>query len=788
MRILTRIIALACLCTCPFGTYAEDIDSFPGPVHAAGESANVLVILDNSSHWERKSELGKPMLPIVQKALAEVLRSYAVDSVNIGLMLYAQADGDDASGGYVRAAIRPMTAESAELYARQFESLDSKDDRGLDGQLALAQAEAYRYFSGGDATVGPGRQKTDVTDKPIAQGQDAADAGSVADAAVWALPGSAIENGRYQVPAAGDSCAKNVILFISLGANPNAAEVSRRARTLLRLLSGTHGTAVPSGGEQTALADHVSVAWSRFMAGSQYGVVTHVIDMAPWSTDSDRAWSLVLQRMADASTGSYIRAGETAADLRSAIIRALAAVPAQPAADTAVGLPVSAQVRGQFLNQVFMGQFRPDEAGRQRWHGNLKQYKLGFYAGAEGRQLGLVDADQKPAIDRKTGHISDCARSYWTPGSADSYWHYLEGDELRGECSTVPGSRDSNSPDGAVVEKGGQAYVGRGGADYASAVATSRVVKTSATGFCGGDTGVVCRLVEFDVANPGLTASRLAAENAASRARYINWARGADTEDEDGDEIRSEYRPSLHGDVIHSQPLAVDHSSSPNEQRVVVYYGSNDGLLRAINGDSSLAHGGSGNGKPIAPGAEFWAFMPAEFYPRIKRLVDNGPLQTGQRHHKVYGPDGPLTVWQDAAGRRYLAMAMRRGGRAVYGFDITDTSSPELLWHLGCSAPISAAGSCAQGWEGLGQTWSPLQVAWQPGLAAPLLLMGGGYDPCEDAIDDKTGNNHSCEEGNAAMSSMFWMRPAALLLLSFRLSGRCLGRSRLFPVLGVIAI
>ncbi|PLW67475.1 hypothetical protein C0039_17220 [Pseudohalioglobus lutimaris] len=749
-----RICLMACLIIRPAHAVADDVDLFLGPSVMQGESVNVLILLDNSSNWARKSAAGTSVLESVRTALAEVLRGTADRSINVGLMLYAEGGEGNGSGGYLRAAIRPMTAVSAERYARQVEELDVHDDRGVDGQFALAQAEAYLYFSGGEATSGAGRQKTDglseacVTTAGVSSPPacPAVSHGSAADTAVWTLPGVAIDGGRYLSPDDDATCSTNLFLFISHGPNRGGATASQRSQVLLSQLSGN---TVSMGLNRSAGGGDISTQWSRFMAQSRHSITTHIIDVAPGQTEADRVWSERLKGIADVASGKYMRTDGTVSDVRLAIRRAIADATTMNAAIAPVALPASAHTRGLFLNQVFMGQFRPDEYGRLRWPGNLKQYRLGLHSAAGVKRLSLLDADQRPALDDESGRVRDCARSYWTPVSPDTYWNYLTRSQGRGECTASAQEPGSNVPDGAVVEKGGQAYVGRGGERYASAVSASRVVKTTAATFCGGETGVACRLDDFNTSNAMLTAERLGASSTAERTHYISWARGADTEDEDGDGNVDEYRPSLHGDVVHSQPVALDYSTVPDEQRVIVLYGSNDGLLRAINGDRGIAHNGSGKGVPILPGAEFWVFMPAEFHSRIGRLLRNDIQDGGPLSGKVYGPDGPLTTWQSDAGRHYLSMAMRRGGRAVYGFDITETDSPVLLWHLGCSSNSTDSGSCATGWEDVGQTWSPLQPAWQRGAPSPYLIMGGGYDNCEDMAAPAAGEKHACEQATA---------------------------------------
>ena len=81
----------------------------------------------------------------------------------------------------------------------------------------------------------------------------------------------------------------------------------------------------------------------------------------------------------------------------------------------------------------------------------------------------LHDADDVPAINSQTGFVTECARSFWTPtatSTGDGYWVDLEDSN----CAGFPAA--SNSPDGNLVEKGGQGYMLR------KITETARVVKT----------------------------------------------------------------------------------------------------------------------------------------------------------------------------------------------------------------------------------------------------------------------------------------------------------------------
>jgi type IV pilus assembly protein PilY1 len=77
---------------------------------------------------------------------------------------------------------------------------------------------------------------------------------------------------------------------------------------------------------------------------------------------------------------------------------------------------------------------------------------------------------------------------------------------------------------------------------------------------------------------------------------------------------------------------------------------------------------------------------------------------------------------------------MRRGGRAVYAFDVSDPKTPKLMWRI--NADMSD-------YSGLGQTWSTPRVApvkWSTGSGDPVLIMGGGYDNATEDQSPLTSN------------------------------------------------
>ena len=213
-------------------------------------------------------------------------------------------------------------------------------------------------------------------------------------------------------------------------------------------------------------------------------------------------------------------------------------------------------------------------------------------------------------------------------------------------------------------------------------------------------------------------------------------------------------RLSTHGDVVHSRPVAVNFGTVA-APKVVVFYGANDGWFRAVNGNRTNAIGS------VPAGAELWSFVPPDFLSKFSRLRSQSPVNyylntpvTGAAK-KDYGIDGPITAYRGTVGssstlKTFIYATMRRGGRSIYAFDVSNAdtapTSPTLKWRIGCTA----AGDCTTGLDGIGQTWGSVKSFTHSTFASgtattPLLMFGGGYDTCEDydALTS-TGANHNC--------------------------------------------
>lgn len=717
IRFLKKFLAAALL-VFHLPAMADDIDLFVGLPPNPNDLPNVLIILDNTANWNLA-------FTNEMSALIDVVGALPADKFRVGLMLFTETGGGNSGndGGYMRAAVRTMTTDNKLKYQALVGGLEKLADKGNSGKGGKAMEEAYLYYAGLAPHAGNNKNKTDYTGNT---------SGTASSNAIYALAGNALPSKAgtpYVSPVVPGSCAKNYIIYISNGpAQDSAQDISQATAALTALGGSTTVIPISPSGSQENVADE----WARFMKKSALGIVTYTVDVDKVTTGQGPGWTALLKSMASVSTGKYFDVTSSGTAIADALTGIFSEIQSVNSVFASASLPVSVNTQGTYLNQVYIGMFRPDTDSFPRWPGNLKQYKIGLLNGA----LELLDANSNIATNSQTGFISECARSFWTPSSVDAYWAFRP----QGACLTVANSDASNYPDGNIVEKGAQAYMLRS--------TTTRTVKTCSPVFAS-----CTAMTDFN--NTNVTQAMLGAASTTERDAIINWTKGLDVDDENTNELRTtEMRPSAHGDVVHSRPVAINYGTDASPQ-IVVYYGGNDGILRAINGNRSTSIGS------VTAGSELWSFVAPEFYSTLKRIRDNTVTISFPGHTtgtptplpKPYAFDGSVTAHKDAT-HAWIYPSMRRGGRVLYAFDVTTPASPSLKWKKGCPNNFPVTGTvddtgCTTGFTGIGQTWSQTQIIKASGYGSgtsPMLALGGGYDTCEDV--DATTTACSSPKGN----------------------------------------
>ncbi len=673
---LTTLATIAALTLAP-AARSEDIDIYSGGPPST-VAPNILFYIDNTANWSSP-------FPWEKGALKTVFELFLPATVNAGLMMFTETGGGNSGpdGAYVRFPVLPMNATNQPALAAIVDGLDVNNDKSNNGKLGIGMAEVYRYLAGKAAFAGSNKAKTDPR----------------------AFVNSKVPTPVYRSPVT-DACQKTIVIYLSNGNSSDNTADSVAAENQLASFGGNTTRIVPpdpvGGGNPGNYGDE----WSRYLnqqtdlsasiAARQYATV-YTVEVLPKTSLQGTYNTALLKSMASQGGGGYFEATDTAS-LIKALSSILAEVQAVNSVFAAASLPISVNTQGTYLNQVFLGMFRPDPKARPRWAGNLKQYQLAFDPAID--TVRLVDRNNQSAVSTITGFLSPIATSFWTTSSS------FFANALSGTPPTA-----SDAPDGEVVEKGGVAQRLR--TTYATSQDARTVLTcTNATGACGG-------LKAFSNATmSGATyQSAFGVANAPRLSELISWARGLDNaSDEAGPGNTTTVRPSVHGDVVHSRPATVDYGGATG---VVVFYGANDGMLHAVSGN-----------KPDGNGQELWSFVAPEHYGVFKRLRENTPLISFPNVLASVNPlprnwsvDGPITIYQ-GGGKVYIFAAMRRGGRFLYAFDVTTPASPILMWRKS-NADIPE----------LGQTWSEPRPATLKGYANPVLIMGAGYDAAAEDVD-----------------------------------------------------
>lgn len=437
----------------------DDTDLFTLNPNIPSQIPNVLIVIDNTSNWTAANQgwpdvvdpacttgglTGSPQ----KQGNAELCAMYKVignldEQVNVGIMMYEARSSD---GGYVRFPMLPMNSTNRTAFQNAVKAVDLNNDNGPSAATQVnIMNDAFRYFNSFATMNGIAAGSTGGPPVPGADSRGYVD--------------STMTTFKFLANTKDNSCGYDYIIFIGNGfpSNDSATPGITAAAALYNDPSVSVNTsAINNISGKTVQSD----IWSRFMftygvktgvdaANNNKGIYRHIttytIDVCKDHCDADQA--VLLKSMADVSQGKYFKATDLS-QIETALKQIFQEVQAVNSVFAATTLPVSINVRGTNLNQVYIGVFRPDPAQSPRWLGNLKQYQLGVLNATTG-QLGLVDANNVQAVNLNTGFISNTAASIWTDTS--TFFSY------RSPFASTDAGGASDKPDGDLVEKGGAA-------------------------------------------------------------------------------------------------------------------------------------------------------------------------------------------------------------------------------------------------------------------------------------------------------------------------------------------
>ena len=481
----------------------------------------------------------------------------------------------------------------------------------------------------------------------------------------------------YQAPAL-QECAKNYTVLLTDG---NATDRDDRGPAVTPTLPGF--TAVTG---RTACDNVTGTDWGECMDDISEYMRNTDIDPDPgisgdqYVTTHTVGFSIDnddLKNTAARGGGNYYLADD-GPSLAKAFLEIVSVIADRDLSFVAPAVSVNAFNRTQNLNDLYLTAFKPK--GRVHWPGNLKKYKL--------IDSVITDATGAAAVDPATGFFKDSAKSYWTAGAADG-------------AAVAMGGAARKLPDPTLRNL----YTNNSGTDLTSA---NNLLTPSNAG-------------AFTDADFGLTGST----SEPSIDEIIRWARGEDILNEDGDSSTT-VRYAM-GDPLHAKPAAVVYGGTEANPDVVVFNATNDGYLHAINGST---------------GEELWSFVPKEMLPRFAQLYFDP-----ESKYKSYGIDGNITsIIKDADDNGivdgsdfvYLIFGLRRGGFQYYALDVTNKTSPQLLWNVT--------------YADMGESWStPVVTRIDINTAGTnaddaVVVLGGGYDTIHDTAtypsttEDSVGN------------------------------------------------
>ncbi|MGE0098540.1 MAG: pilus assembly protein [Hydrogenophaga sp.] len=139
----------------------------------------------------------------------------------------------------------------------------------------------------------------------------------------------------------------------------------------------------------------------------------------------------------------------------------------------------------------------------------------------------------------------------------------------------------------------------------------------------------------------------------------VNYLRGARTlEIQNGGTLRDRSVNTVLGDISHSSPAYVKDTET-------VYVGANDGMLHAFNAKT---------------GVELFAHIPSSMLSRLKNMAS--PAYNDQHEYFVDG-DIAVSARTPLITNNYLVATLGRGGKGLFGLDVTDPANfapSNVLW------------------------------------------------------------------------------------------------------------
>jgi type IV pilus assembly protein PilY1 len=536
---------------------AEDIDIYSG-LGTATNVPNVMIVMDNAANFSSSASGASCVIDgvatamsgtvggIEQCALYNVVLNLPTNAdgsarINLGLMVYNSNNIRDvnnqncgtlsSTGGCLAQPLIPMDATNKPAFLNWIKTWNTTGGTG-DGSIkasgeaiAATVQETWAYYRGGIGVSG--RDYSGVKPAGGCQKNFAIFIGNSFSSS--GTPGDAPDSAASALNSApGVTAAQTALILDTVNTSCGGAFT------------------FPTSAHETK--GYYADEWARYMYQSDLysatdqptgvqSITTYTVGILGASCQAD--YAATLTSMAHYGGGKYFPTNDYSG-LVVAILKILNEVQAVNSVFSSSSLPVSVNAQGTYLNQIYMGMFRPDAGALPRWAGNLKQYQ--FILDPTSGDLQLGDSIGQSAIDASgTGFLSPNAVSFWTCSRSDNpYLTSLNAlgvpnitpaqQALLAEQGQICGSDPANGfwvnfptmtnsagkafdlADGELVEKGGAGQIIRLANltdNYTTNPGTPRKLYT----YCPAGTGCVADLTHASNAlatsNANITASML---------------------------------------------------------------------------------------------------------------------------------------------------------------------------------------------------------------------------------------------------------------------------------------
>lgn len=513
----------------------------------------------------------------------------------------------------------------------------SSEDQGTTSSHVPADLSDYDMDTGG---IGEGNIKEDSTTYAIPVNQNGS---TYLDDVAYYLYANDIVG---DAPDAGSLCYDGLTSAFSVGetvtggsfgatgkitaVNENAGTPSTSGCLELENISGnfiddealtsTGGTAVVNGELYDSGEGYQNVlTYTIGFMGDQEGNLFLI------NTSNNGNGNKNLYNTSDEEYGKYHFVAESPDALSAQLLAAVNDILARTSSFTAPVVPVTRTTSG---NRIYMAFFKPGEGNF--WEGNVTKFGLS-------NDNEILGADNELAT-WPNGAMKDGAVPYWSvidwadPNSSN-YMDNQTGNSNSRNIYTYLGTADLNSGVNLFVD-------------------TNTGLKEA---ILGSPTNI--------------------------KADIINYVRGADVFDEDGDSSTTDNRAVITGDVLHSEPAVFTYNYANGSSKTMVYFGANDGMLHAVL-DTTVGSGGS---PETLYGTEAWAFIPPDQLHRLKDMVEGTGHQyyvdsTPKIYFKDLDQDGVLETGD--GDKVILVCGERKGGTSYFALNVTDPSDPQYLWRV----------------------------------------------------------------------------------------------------------